>query len=145
MEGDQVSVAALPSQEEPKEKKIKFGEILDEWCAFYMSIGVPYDEYWYGDYTRLKFYYKAWELKTTREVEMNNQSAYLAGLYNYNAFSSVMAAFGWALGGKKGSKPDGYMQHPIAITENEKRAEQERNAQRTIEWFMKGQEVNKDG
>ena len=110
-----------------------------------MSIGVPYDEYWYGDYTRLKFYYKAWEMKSTREVEMNNQSAYLAGLYNYNAFSAVMAAFGWALGGKKGHKPDGYMQHPIAITENEKKAEKERNARKTIEWFMKGQEVKNNG
>lgn len=137
MEGDEVKGVVTPSSRQQIQKT--FGEILDEWCAFYMSIGVTYDEFWYGDYTRLRFYIRAYELKRDREFQQLNESCYLAGLYNYNAFSSVMSAFGWALGGGKGVKPKGYIEHPIAITEGEKKAEKERNVQQTIKWFMEGQ------
>lgn len=136
MESDQVSVRESPS--ENKEHKT-FGEILDELCAFYMSIGVSYDEFWFGDYSRLKYYLEAWKMKQEREFEDANEKLYLAGLYNYTAFSSVIGMFAWGLGGKKGGKPEGYLEYPIALTENEKKAEKERNKQKTLDFFIKGQ------
>lgn len=135
MEDGELSVVAPPSD---KHKKT-YGEILDELCVFYMSIGVTYEEFWYGDYTKLKYILKAYEMRQERELEKLNESCYLAGLYNYNAFSSVIYTFGWALGGKKGSKPPGYLTAPIPFTENEKNREKERNVQHTIKWFMEGQ------
>lgn len=136
MEDDKVS-APEASSENIQTKKI--GEVFDELCAFYMSIGVSYDEFWFGDYTRLKYYVKAWELKQERDSEEANFRLYLAGLYNFNAFSSVIGTFAWGLGGKRGSKPEGYLEAPIAFTENEKRAEKERNTKKTLDFFMKGQ------
>ena len=43
-----------------------FAELADELCPQYMSIGVPYNEYWYGDYTQLAYYRKAFELQRER-------------------------------------------------------------------------------
>lgn len=141
MEGAEVKAFGSPSETETDNNtKLKtFSEILDEYCAYYMSIGVTYDEFWFGDYTRLKFYVSAFKIKQEREFEQWNERLYLAGLYNYNAFDSVIGVFGWALGGKKGSRPEGYIEHPIAFTEAEKRAEKERNKIKTLQWFKKGQ------
>lgn len=136
MEGRAVSAAVLPSIEDKK----TYGEILDEWCAFYMSIGVPCEEFWRGDYTRLPNYFRAWEIKREREAEERNFNAYLAGLYNYQAMSSVIGTYMWWKAGKKGKSPDGYLEKPIPITEREKAADLEERKKKTIAWFMKGQE-----
>lgn len=135
MEGCEIT----PDQPSDNTETKTLGETLEELCAFYLMIGVPYEEFWYGDYTRLKFYVKAFTLEKERKLEALNEGSYLQGLYNYNAFSSVMGAFGWGLGGKKGKQPDGYLEAPIPLTEREKEADKERKKQKTIQWFMKGQ------
>lgn len=137
MEGRAVIPAILPSVDN---KTLTYGEILDEYCAFYMSIGVPCEEFWRGDYTRLKHYIRAFEMKSERELEQRNYELYLAGLYNYNAMSSVVGTYMWWKAGKKGRQPDGYMQKPLPVTEREKQADLEERKRRTIEWFKKGQE-----
>ena len=101
-----------------------------------MAIGVPCEEFWHGDYSRLKNYEDAYQIKTAQE----NQARYMQGLYNYKAFESVIAMFSYGLGGKKGQKPDGYLTAPIPITEMEKAADKKRKAEKSREWFMKGQE-----
>jgi len=100
-------------------------------CAYYMAIGVPYHEYWYGDPTQLQYYVQAHELRN----EQRNQEMWLQGLYNYRAFESVIAMFSWGLGGKKGEKPDGYIDKPIRMTEKteaEKQADAEKARQKII-------------
>lgn len=100
-----------------------------------MSIGVPYEEFWHGDYCKLKFYLRAWEYKQEQE----NQRLWLQGLYNYKAFDAGLEEFSYGMNGKKGKQPKGYLEYPIAITEREKEAERQRKIKHTQEWFAKGQ------
>ena len=117
-----------------------FGEILDEYCAVYLSIGVPCQEFWFGDYTYLKHYVRAFEIKQERETEDKNFFAYLSGLYNNNALAANMNTYIWWKGGKRSRQPDPYMSKPIPITEREKKQDLEERKRKTIEWFKKGQE-----
>lgn len=93
------------------------------------------EEYWHGDPYLVKFYREANELRR----EVINQDMWLQGLYNYNAFNAVMETFSYGLSGKKGSRPKGYMQYPIAITEREKEAEKQRKIKHTMDFIAKGQ------
>ena len=84
-------------------------------------MGMTYKEYWDGTPRLAVAYRKAYKLR--REVE--NENAWLAGLYVYDAVAVCMAnAFG-----KKGAKKQNYIERPIDIfplTEREKkRREQE--------------------
>lgn len=102
---------------------ITFEQYADDLCSYYMAIGVPEKEYWYGDYTHLKYYVKAHELKN----EQKNEEMWLQGLYIHKAVEVVLQnAFA-----KKGSTPERYLDKPIRITpltaeEKEKNAEAER-------------------
>lgn len=85
---------------------LTFAELADELCPQYMAIGVPYEEFWFGDYTQLKYYRKAYELKCEHE----NYAAWLQGAYIYDAVcavSPVLNAFA-----KKGTKPFPYHKEP---------------------------------
>lgn len=93
---------------------LTFGEQLDEWCAYYMSIGVPYDEFWYGDYCKLKYYENTYRLTK----KMKNELLWLQGMYDYEAFSVTLArAF------DKHSKAD-YSKKPYEIVEKTEREKQ---------------------
>ena len=105
-----------------------------------MSIGVPCEEFWHGDYTYLKHYVRAFEIKQEREAEQRNFDAYLAGFYNYHGLSSALGSYMWWKAGKKGKQPDGYLTKPIPITEREREADFEERKRKTIEWFKKGQQ-----
>ncbi len=85
---------------------LTFSELADELCPQYMSIGVPHNEYWHGDYTQLEHYRKAFELRRERA----NYDAWLQGAYMYDALcmvSPVMNAFA-----KRGTKPTPYHKEP---------------------------------
>jgi len=87
-------------------KWLTFAELADELCPQYMSMGVPYGEYWYGDYTQLEHYQKAFELRRERA----NYDAWLQGAYMYDALcmvSPVLNAFA-----KRGTKPTPYHKEP---------------------------------
>lgn len=100
-----------------------------------MALGVTYDEYWHGNYAKLPYYVAAHELYR----EQKNQEMYLQGLYEYEAFHSVISEFSWNMGGKKGKKPKAYRDYPIAITEREKSAEKQRSIKQTLLWVEQGQ------
>lgn len=90
-------------------KWLTFAEIADEYCPIYMSMGVPYDEYWHGDYTQLEHYQKAFELRRERY----NYDAWLQGAYIYDALcavSPILHAFA-----KKGAKPIPYHKEPYGV------------------------------
>jgi hypothetical protein len=111
---------------------------LDSLCPYYMALGVSLDEYWHGDPTNLHYYVEAQEFKN----EQKNQEMWTQGLYNYQAFQSVIGEFGWGLGGKKGAKPEPYRSYPLAVTEREKEAEKQRSIAKTLAWVQKGQVEN---
>lgn len=87
-----------------------------------MSIGMSYDEFWYGDVERVIAYRKADEIRTRRQ----NQLAWIQGMYIYEALcdvAPVLHAFA-----KKGTKPSPYAKEPYAVTESEVREREEREA-----------------
>lgn len=102
---------------------------------YYLAIGMPYDLFWDGKPSLVRVYREAHEIKN----EIENQKLWVQGLYNYKAFRSVIESFSYGLGGGKGSQPSEYPSEPIPFTENEKKAAQERNKQRTLEWVRSGQ------
>lgn len=105
-------------------------EWLDNLCKFYMGIGVSFDDFWYGDYCRLKYAVEAYRAR----LEYDNRIAWLTGLYVYDAMSVVMAnSFG------KGKKQK-YFEQPIEIipheeTEAEKRAKQRKEQEKIQRHF----------
>lgn len=99
---------------------------------------MTYEQYWERDPFLVQAYRKAHELK----IEQRNQELYMQGLYNYQAFQSVINALSWGLGGRKGAKPDAYRDYPIPITAHEKEMERRRNVAKTMAWVQKGQKEN---
>lgn len=104
---------------------ITFGQYLDEFCAYYMAIGMPWKEVMYGERIAFDDYTLAHEYKRVQE----NSNLHLQGFYNYNAVSCALSA-AFAEKGKKGTP---YPAYPVAITETERRAEKERNIMHTLQ------------
>lgn len=105
--------------------------MLDKSCAYWMSIGVPYDEFWHGDYTKLKFYDEEYRLK----LEMRNHELWLQGMYFYDALCVALHnAFP-----KKGEQPKKYPEKPYKIlepSEEEKEKEKQKMVQNFREQLM---------
>ena len=94
-------------------KILTFSEWADKLCVHYMAMGVPYNEYWHGDYTQLKYYAEAHRISVDRE----NYNAWLQGAYVYDALcavSPVLNAFA-----KRGTKPAPYHKEPYGMKESE--------------------------
>jgi hypothetical protein len=94
---------------------------------YYLSLGMSYEQYWYGE---------PWLVKAYREAEIyrreqTNYDAWLQGLYFHRAVVASMSH----MSSKKTDWVE-YLDYPIAMTKREKEAEKERNRQRTIRWFM---------
>lgn len=106
-----------------------------------MVMGMTPTEYWDGQPHLAVAYRKAYRLKR----QMDNEQAWLSGLYVYDAVAVCMAnAFG-----KRGAKKQNYIEKPIDIfplTEREKkRREQEEYAkmQRAMETMRQQQQRRK--
>lgn len=52
-----------------------------------MAMGVSYDEFWHGDYCKLKFY----EERYYTSLEQENYKLWLQGAYFYSAMSTALA------------------------------------------------------
>ena len=63
-----------------------FSDTLDQLCAYYMTLGVPCDEYWNGDYTLLKFYVRKHKLA----LERRNEEMWWQGAYFYRAMVTAI-------------------------------------------------------
>lgn len=89
---------------------------------YYLSIGMTYDQYWYGDCRLTRYYKKAHEIKKERK----NQELWLQGAYFYEALADVapvLRAFA-----KNGTKPIPYVSEPFALTDREAMKRRERKA-----------------
>lgn len=93
------------------------GQFIVDQCPFYLSIGVSWDEYWNGDYTRLPYYRKAYALKR----EETNQYLWLQGVYFLRAIGCILP----------NSEP--YPSAPLPITEDEKVKQEERQRRTEID------------
>lgn len=97
-----------------------------------MSIGMSYNEYWYGSADLVKAYYEAYKYRRKEK----NQELWLQGLYFAYAISSNF------------SKKDKYPKEPLDIypkTAEEKRIEVEEKRRKVIEYFTELQKRWKNG
>lgn len=110
-----------------------------------MSLGMSYDEYWYGDCQRAAYYKKAYKIKK----EQMNEQLWLQGVYIYEALldvSPILHAFC-----AKGTKPIPFPKKPYELgllddlytkeeKEIEKKKEEEKEAikeRKKAEMFFK--------
>lgn len=108
-------------------------------CPFFISIGMTYEQFWYGDPTIANAYYEAYKLKEQREAEKTKWITWEQGLYVYEAIcdvSPVLRAF------SKATKPLPYPTRPYGTEEKEKEdkkvkeLEKERDMYRTQIFFQ---------
>lgn len=105
-----------------------YGEIFEQLCPYYMSIGMSYDEFWNQDVSMVKAYRKAYELREKRR----NQELWLQGMYFYEALCDASPLFRFSM--KKGTiKPEPYVKEPYPITAAEVREREEREARKKEE------------
>lgn len=101
------------SQEPDGEGKLfSFSKLFHDVEAYYISIGMTYDQFWYGDVWLAKVYRDAEELRERRA----NTEAWRNGFYMASALSSTVGN----MFRKKGSRPIKYMDRPIPLTQKEK-------------------------
>lgn len=102
-------------------------ERLDALCIYYMSMGVPYEEFWYGDYTKLKYYEEAY----LKKRKIQNENAWMQGIYFYSGVATALTnAFR-----DKGRSAEPYLEKPIDFfpkTAMEQKAEEEQLKRKII-------------
>ena len=105
---------------------IKYSDVFEKVCPFYMSIGMSYNDFWHGDNDLPKYYLKSYLLKQERDQTLMNYESWLKGLYIYEALCNVAPIFN-AFSKKHDAFP--YRSKPIPITEKEQRDDEEEQRQ----------------
>ena len=109
-------------------------------AAYYISIGMPREEYWHGDLFAAYDYLEAEKIRQHRK----NQEMMLQGVYVYRAIGAYAAWLGTPLGVKNGNrpKPEPYDTELIPLTEEDaKKLEERQEADRlekTRQYFSGG-------
>jgi len=104
----------LPDKKDDEpEKPLSFTQIFRDQFPYYIHLGMTYQEYWEMDCELVKAYRKAYEYKQ----EYDNSQAWLQGLYIYAAVNALRPGF--VFYGKKAPKPEKYLEHPFAVTQDE--------------------------
>ena len=104
-----------------------YTEIFNEYFPYYLSIGMTYEQYWYGDCRLTEYYRKAQKIRDNRR----NQELWLQGAYIYEALldvAPVLQAFA-----KKGAKPRMYAKEPYALTVEDVRAKRKSEEEKQYE------------
>lgn len=90
---------------------LTFTEQFEAQCPFYLSIGMTYDEFWYGSADRVIYYRKAYKMKQKR----NNDLAWLNGRYVYDALKAIVPA----LRGLSKDPVEQYLEEPYPYTKED--------------------------
>lgn len=92
-----------------------------------MSMGVTYDEYWYGDCSRFHFYEEVYRLKQKEK----NFDSWLMGRYVYEAIADlapILHAFA-----KAGTTATPYTSEPFPLTQEDAKEKEAREARKKFE------------
>lgn len=115
--------------------------MFEEAFPQYLVMGMSYEQYWEGPPSLAVFYRKAFKLRK----ELENEQAWLQGLYVYDAFAVCLAN----VFRKKGAKTQSYLEKPIDIfplTEREKKrreAEENEKMRKVMEEMIQRQKRRK--
>ncbi|MBQ6264894.1 MAG: hypothetical protein IJK60_05535 [Clostridia bacterium] len=104
-----------------------YSKIIDDNLPYYLSYGMTYEQYMFGDVELAVFYRKKHEI----EEQQYNYHAWLQGMYVYEAIadvSPILHAFA-----AKGTTVMPYSSEPYAITAEQARLKSEREAKKKME------------
>mgnify|MGYP003289384616 CR=1 FL=1 len=96
----------LITKDKSKVEVTSLTELFEKQCPIYMSYGMTYDEYWYGELYRARFYRDSYLIK----IRQKDEELWMQGMYIYEALckvSPILHAFS-----KKGTKPLQYSEKP---------------------------------
>ena len=116
MGGELVTDASPP----PRGKT--YSEIFQELEAFYIAIGMTFEQYWDGDATMPRAYRKAHEI---RKKELN-EYAWLQGMYVYHGVGCLAPIFN--MNSKAGTKANPYPEKPYAFNSPPQTEEEQEEA-----------------
>lgn len=103
---------------------------FEELCPYFISIGMTYDQFWRDDLTIARNYLKAHNIKTEREIEMNQWDMWKQGMYIYEALcdvSPILHAFC-----KSGTKPLPYPTVPYGMERYKKELEEKEPTEQEV-------------
>lgn len=111
-----------------KKEVVLLGKIFEKNCPLYMSYGMTYDEYWYDDCFKAKYYRETYKLKLRQQDEFMWEQ----GMYIYEAIiqcSPILHPF------SKEPKPLPYTERPhlMDILEDESEKQVKLNQQKENE------------
>lgn len=116
-------VTVSPEDQQTDKNKTKtYGEVFEELCPWYLSIGMSYDDYWNGPSEIARFYRQAHKLQEKR-LDYN---AWIQGRYIYEAIGALSPILRTNLS-KKEAKAGDYVEKPYLVQmEDRKKEEAER-------------------
>ena len=119
-----------------------YTEVFEECFPFYLAIGMTPEQYWAGDPSLARYYRKAYRIK---QEEVNN-SAWLQGLYIYDAVSTALhnalRGMGKTTPPAKDYAKQPYNLHNREKTEFEKAKEVEIEQQKAAAWMENFVRIN---
>lgn len=101
--------------------------LFEKQCPIYMSYGMSYDDFWYGEAGMVYFYREAHKIHIKQQDEDN----WLLGMYVYEAIvdcSPILHAFS-----KKGTKPLPYAEKPYLMDKLREKTQQEKEQEKENE------------
>ena len=109
---------------------------LNDLCAYALSIGMSYEQYWYEDPALINIYIKA---EKHRQRKRNNEM-WIQGLYIYNAVGGLIHL---ANPFSKEHRAKPYLKQPIALTKEEQEEQEQEKLERFIKYMKQRAEVSK--
>ena len=107
-----------------------FTEVFEEMCPYFMSIGVTYEQFWYGDFDICKYALKAEKL---RNVKKNNDF-WWNSLYIFRALLDASPAFhDFGSGDEVKIKP---LDRPLPLTQEEAEEREQQKIRENQEMMM---------
>ena len=111
-----------------RRKKETLEETFNRLCAWYLSIGMTYTEYWERSPELVKTYREAYQYK----LKARNEEMWREGYYHYIAVSTALGN-GFR---KKGSSPQNYIEQPIPMTQLELKEQKEKEERTKLAKIM---------
>ena len=106
-----------------------YTEIFNEALPYYLSIGMSYELYWYGEPSAVKAFREAEEMR----VDRMNYEAWLQGLYIYHGIGALSPILN-SMSKKK--KADEYLKEPITITQRAKERKEREKGEQTANFLL---------
>ena len=107
-----------------------YQKLFEDQCPIYMSMGMTYDEFWFGEPERAKAYRKAHELKK----KQLNEQLWLQGMYFYEAICDVAPIL--VSYPSKNAKVHPFSSEPYALTKKEQEERERKESERKQKAMM---------